>query len=262
LPVVEINGLKMDYEDKGTGLPVIFVHGLTGSKEWFRFQLSGLSEHHRIISCNLRAASRRRDYTIESLADDLANFMTALRLHGAVIAGHDFGGLVAMQFALKYPQRTTALILISTFPYLPQQSPQTIVEWLAPGPVEFTSPIASFFRKLFGREKAGSRESEGLSWLAKHNAGLSRETLDARASLTAGFNITERLSEISVPTLLVVGSEDRAAILAGMQTLYEKIPDTTLDAIEGGDHFVFYTRHDLFNDVVDDFLMKNLASLS
>lgn len=261
MPAVDIDGLKVEYEDEGSGLPVVFIPGLTGSKDWFKYQLSGLSEHYRIISYNLRLISRREPYTIDLLTEDLARFLTALRIHNAVIAGHSFGGLIAQNFAINYAQRTTALILSSTFPYLPAQPPQKVIEWLAPGPVEFKSNWARFISRLFGQKQASGEESDSLAWLAKQSGGLNKATLDARIEIVHNFNVANRLSEIGDPTLLIVGAEDRAPVLAGTQLLYENIPDTTLEVLEGGDHFVFFTRHDLYNDVIDDFLMSRLASL-
>lgn len=252
----------MEYEDEGTGLPVIFIPGITGSKDWFRYQLSGLSEHHRIISYNLRNAGLRGAYAIELLTEDLARFIRALRLINAVIVGHCFGGLIAQQFALTYPQQASAVILSSTFPHLPQHSPQQIVDLLAPGPIQFESPVARFFRKLFGGRRPEVEEDEGLAWLTTKNANLDRATLDARIRVIERFDMREHLGEITVPALVVVGAEDHAPILHGSQQLDEGIQDSNLEVIEGGDHFMFYTRHDLYNDVIDDFLMSHLAELS
>lgn len=262
MPAVNIDGLKVDYEDEGTGLPVVFIPGITGSKDWFKYQLSGLSKRHRIISYNLRKASRRERYTIDLLTEDLARFIHTTRLVNAVIAGHCFGGLVAQQFALKYPQQASALILSSTFPHLPPHSPQQIIDMLAPGPIQFESSISRFFRKLFGGRRQIADDVEGLDWLAKHNAALDRATLDARIRIVEQFDSRSRLPEITVPTLVIVGAEDNALILAGAQQLDEGISQANLEVIEGGDHFMFYTRHDLYNDVVDDFLMSHLAELS
>jgi pimeloyl-ACP methyl ester carboxylesterase len=262
LPSVNIEGLKVGYAEKGTGLPVIFIPDLTGSRHWFKYQLSGLSEHYRIVSCDLRQASRRPAYTIELLTKDLESFMNARRIISAVITGHGFGGLIAQHFALTRPQKTTALILSSTFPHLPPLSAQQIMDLLAPGPVAFESPVTAFFRRLFGQRQAGEEAADGPGWLAKQNAGLTRQTLEARIEIVQQFDSTSRLSEITLPTLMVVGSEDQASILAGTQHLYEGIPDASLEVIEGADHFSFYTRHDLYNDVIDDFLASHLAELA
>lgn len=262
MPAVDIDGHRIEYEDEGAGLPVVFIPGLTGSKASCKYQLSGLSEHYRIISYNLRLASRREAYTIDLLTEDLARFLTELKLDTAVIAGHSFGGLIAQNFALNYAQHISALILSSTFPYLSEQPSQKIIEWLAPGPVEFESKWTAFMRRLFGGRQAPAEDSDGLTWLAHQKGGLNKATLDARVNIIQEFNSSNRLGEINVPTLLIVGAEDRAPILAGTQMLYENIPDTTLEVIEGGDHFVFFTRHDLYNDVIDDFLMSRMASFS
>jgi len=290
LPTVDIDGLRVSYCDAGIGLPVVFLPGLTGSKEWFQYQLSGLSESYRVLSYDFRLAGRQR-YSAELLAEDLAKFLSALRIHSAVIAGHSFGGLVAQQFAISYPYRVKSLLLVSTFPYLEEKSPAALLEWLVPGEVKLQSPIRDLILRLFCRwcRQRSEREhytlagpgkdspddggwgkipqtnpdrQEDLKFLAAHTAGLNKYTLNARLRIIQDFDSRERLAGFSMPALIVAGASDRPEILKGAQLLYEGIPDATLEVIEGAGHFCFYERHDLFNEIVDQYLSERLASLS
>ena len=62
-------------------------------------------------------------------------------------------------------------------------------------------------------------------------------------------------------TLIVAGSADSPAMLAGSQALEQLIADATLEVLEGADHFCFYTRHDLFNAAVHDYLSRGRAGM-
>jgi pimeloyl-ACP methyl ester carboxylesterase len=171
--------------------------------------------------------------------------------------------MIAQRFALDYPEMTEALVLISAFPYLPEASPESIVESLAPGPVRVESTLQSFLSKVLPRKAAvgTDEDAEGREWLTNHGTAMSRTTLAARTAIAAKFNSSEWLERIEAPTLVMVGGRDRAPFLAGAQLLYEGIPDAELEVIEEGDHFCFYSRHDLVNRAIDDFLREHLTRL-
>ncbi len=254
--------MKVAYAEAGTGLPVVFLPGLVGTRDWFRYQVSGLSESYRVMSYDVRSARNVASYTLDLLTEDLARFLTSLKLQFAVIVGHSFGAMVAQRFALAYPQMTEALVLVSAFPTLEEKSPEAIIDALSPGQVRVESALQSFLSKIFPHKlQTGTREeTDGLEWLTSHSATLSRTTLAARTALIGKFDSRDWLEQIEAPTLVIVGAKDKTPFLAGAQTLYEGIPNAELEVIEEGDHFCFYTRHDLVNRAIDDFLKDRLSS--
>jgi len=260
LPIIEIEGLKISYQETGAGLPIIFLPGLIGSKEWFKYQFSGLGGDYRVISYDPREAGRKPEYTIDLLVEDIAKLLTILRLHSVVIAGHSFGGLVAQQFTLAYPQSVAALILVSTFPRLLKTPQAKIAEIWAPLNMPTESPVRRIFSMFFGRKTADD-ELEGTDWLVAHAPKLSRTTINARMKLAADFDVSAQLEHIGIPALVVVGANEDPLLLDAAQTFYRTLPDATLEVIENGDHFSFFTRHDLFNSAVDDFLTSRMMVL-
>lgn len=262
MPSIDIDGMRVAYEDAGTGLPIVFIPGLTGSKEWFRYQFSGLQESYRIISYDVRAARISATSALDTLTEDLARLMTALKLQSAVLVGHSFGAMIAQRFATLYRQRLDALVLISAFPHLPDVPAETIIEWMSPGLPHPKSGFRALVRRIFHRKPAVPPEDgEGLEWLAAHSPSLPNAALDSRISMVREFDSTSWLPENEAATLVIVGARDREPFLHGAQTLYEAIPDSTLEVIEDGDHFSFYTRHDIVNGAIDDFLTERLMSL-
>jgi pimeloyl-ACP methyl ester carboxylesterase len=263
LPFIDIDGMRVAYTDAGTGLPILFIPGLVGTPSWFKYQFSGLRENHRILSYEIRAARNIASYTLDLLTEDLARFLTALRIQSAVIAGHSFGAMIAQRFAATYPERTYGLVMIAAYPSLPEQTPDSLIEMLSPGPVRTESTFQSFLSKLLPHKKPihDDDDAEGLDWLAEHSATVSRTTLAARLDLALKFDSSDWLGEIGAPTLIIVGARDRAAFLAGAQFLYEGISDSELEVIEDGDHFCFYMRHDMVNRATDDFLKDRLTGL-
>jgi pimeloyl-ACP methyl ester carboxylesterase len=258
LPVVDVNNFKVSYEESGDGLPLVFIPGIGEPKECFRRQIMGLSQKYRVIACDLRPAGLPGNYTVPLLAADLYGFMQALRLHNAVVCGHSFGGMVAQEFAITYPHKTSALALISTFPTLPDKSSDRILSWFTQHPARGSSPI-DWLRGLFGGKRG---DDASLDWPAEQAASISKATIDAQLRLAQSYNSTDRLGAIGAPTLVIVGEKDREEIQRGAQELYENIGDSALEVIEGGDHFCFFHRHDLVNAALDDFITANRASIS
>jgi 3-oxoadipate enol-lactonase len=256
LSVINVNGLKVSYEEAGDGLPIIFVPGLAESKECFSRQVNGLSLEYRTIAYDLRAGGAE-ELTIPLLVEDLAGFIDALRLHNAVICGHSFGGIIAQEFAIAYPHLTAVLALISSFPKLPQGSPERVMSWLTLRGARHT-PI-DWLRGLFGGKRA---EGDSCEELAHQAMTVGRPIVDARLKLAQSFDSTDRLPEIAAPTLVIVGEKDREELQQASQALYDGINDSALEVIEGGDHFCFLERHDLVNAALDDFITSKMSTIS
>ena len=272
LPRIQVDSLIVDYDEAGEGVPIIFIPGLTEFKEAFSFQFRGLQSNYRVISYDVRRGLKRvTDYTIERLVADLRNFMRGMDLNSAVICGHSFGGLVAMQFALDYPEETKALILVSSFPAKPQDvSADRFTSWISAGGhpyhASFGAMVKLHMARLLGRKSAGTMVIEHqvaeVKTIAHQSAQVNRITVAERMKIIAKADFSATLGEIIAPTMIVAGAKDRSFFLSSAQALYEGIPDSSLEVIEDSAHFCFLTRHDQFNLLVDDFLSAHLSKIA
>jgi len=258
LPVVHTNAAKTSYEEAGLGLAIVFIPGLGGTREWFRHQVSGLSTRYRTIVYDPRFSDRNADRFVPDLADELARLLDAAKAHTAVICGHSFGGFVAQEFALVHPDRASALVLISSFPTLPEETPSQLVSWMTP---KGAFQTGGWFAKLISRAPRPA-EPDSYEWLAQHSARLNRAWIESRLERSRSFDLTQRLGDIGAPSLVIVGARDHEQMILAARTFYEAMPDATLEVIEGGDHFCFFSRHDLVNAAIDDFLSSRLAALA
>lgn len=259
MPIVDINGLRVNFVDAGTGVPLVFVHGLVGSKGWFCYQISGLSDRYRTISYDLRPA--RGSYTLDTLAEDLVRLLDRLKLPAAAIAGHDLGSLVALKVATAHPDRCLALVLSSAAASFRDHSNDELLAWLAPGSIRVEGVMARLWSRITGRAAPRIEEVEGLNYLAQENGGIDGRTLRARLELLRQSDLEPILESVEVPVLVIAGARDHPPLLADAQRLAELLPEATLEVIEGADHFCFYTRYDLFNAIVDDFLADAVKSI-
>lgn len=114
-----VNGLKMYYEVHGTGEPVVLLHGafMTITSNWDGW-ISELSKTRKVIAIEMqnhgRTADIPRDLTAENLADDVAELLKYLKIPRADLIGYSMGGGVAMQCAIRHPDRVRKAVIISS----------------------------------------------------------------------------------------------------------------------------------------------------
>lgn len=271
MPTIRAEGLTIDYQESGVGLPMLFIPGITEFKEEFGFQFHGLSDSYRVISYDLRRGLKRAsDYTLDLLVEDLRVFIEGIELDSAVICGHSFGSLVALEFALRYPAMAKALVLISGYPSAPGISPDKLIAWTSSASHPFHKSFGAAFKvqiaRFLGRTTSGvlamTDEISAVRTVARQAAHTSETTINQRERIIRHTDLRERLCELGMPALIVAGAKDRAEFLSAAQQLYEGIPNASLEVIEGAAHFCFLTRHDQFNTVVDEFLTDCLAEIS
>src|ERR1700687_1602336 len=116
--LVQTADLRMHYLQRGTGDPVVLIHGFPETSYSWRHQLAALSEHYAVFAPDTRGFGQTDKpgtrVTRQILAQDVINFMDVLGLERAAIVGHDWGGIIAFKLAIDWPHRVTRLALLDT----------------------------------------------------------------------------------------------------------------------------------------------------
>ena len=114
--IVSAGGIRLWYVERGDGLPVVMVHGNTGSSRWFArvMDLPGC----RTIALDLpnfgRSAPLPGKLSIDAYADKVAEFISAMKIHGPVLVAHSLGGAVAISLAVRNPALLRGLVLVDS----------------------------------------------------------------------------------------------------------------------------------------------------
>ena len=114
-----VNGLKMYYEVHGSGEPVVLLHGafMTIPNNWTGW-IGELSKTRKVIAVEMqghgRTADIKRDFSSENLADDVAALLDYLKIPSADLIGYSMGGGVAMQCAIRHPEKVRKVVSISS----------------------------------------------------------------------------------------------------------------------------------------------------
>ena len=270
----DANGIKICYSDHGDGFPIILIHGIGAKKETWVAQLKALSKKFRVIAIDVRGTGKSGRpnvlYTMEMIADDIKGLMDHLKIEKAHIAGRSMGGMIAQNFALKYPKQVEKLILITTSSGFPDEEG---VELLIKGRIEEieelrTNPEQSFWRKSrllfhqkFRREMEANPEKKFYGiWSAEDL--IKEDSIDPPTPqdlINQGHAIkkhktSERLNEIKNKTLLLAASHDRLTPKSGMEEMRKNIPNSTLKVIDKAGHYNHLSNAPEFNQIILDFL--------
>jgi len=123
MAMIERNGIRLAYDDRGAGEPMmVFVHGWTCDRSFFAPQAEHFARRHRVVSVDLRGHGEsdkpNEPYTIGAYADDIAYLIDQLGLGKVVAVGHSSGGLTVLQLAASHPHCVAAIVMVEPGPFV------------------------------------------------------------------------------------------------------------------------------------------------
>lgn len=113
--IIELSDISLNYELRGDGDSVVLIHGFSDNLNMWHDQVAALSPGYQVLTYDFRGHGRTRtpdtEMTMEMHANDLAMLLAALEIETACITGYSMGARIALEFALRYPQKTTGLVM-------------------------------------------------------------------------------------------------------------------------------------------------------
>ena len=258
---------SIHYEEKGTGRPLVLIHGWAMSGRVWAFQRE-LASDFRLITVDLRGHGRSAvppgPFRLSDLADDLAALFEHLDLNGATLLGWSLGAQVALRAFHPLRERLSALILVGGTPKftadgendagLPSREVRGLELRLKR---DYTKTMGEFFRQMFAPGEL-SREQENR--IAREIVMGSRLPEPEVARDGLGILVSEDLrgllSGVDRPTLLIHGEEDTICPPAAARLMAERLPDARLLMLPGTGHAPFLSRPEEFNALVAGFMRE------
>ena len=209
--------------------PIIFIHGAGGSSATWIMQLRQLSSDFHIVAMDLNGhgmtPDRSESDTTGSYLNDIEEVVT--KFDRPVIAGHSMGGMLSQLFALKFPNLIKGIILIGTGAKL--RVAQFIFDALQNNFDAYVDGVGNFmFHESASEELIEASKKE----IRKCNPKITFRDFEACNK----FDIMNEVSEITVPTLILVGNQDIMTPAKYSEYLHEKIPSSTLFIIDKAGH--------------------------
>jgi pimeloyl-ACP methyl ester carboxylesterase len=197
----DVNGINLYYETQGSGKPLVLLHGGLGSGEMFAPILPALADHHQVIAVDLQGHGRTADIDrpldLRLMADDIAALIDHLGLERPDLVGYSLGGGVALQTALKYPEKIGRLVATSAHIKSDAIYPEMRVQQgqVNAAAAEFMkdTPMYQLYQRVAPRPEDFGR------LLDKIGKAMEQE-----------FDYSEQVRGLQVPTLIMAADADMA----------------------------------------------------
>jgi pimeloyl-ACP methyl ester carboxylesterase len=258
--------VKIYYESHGDGTPLVLAYGIGGNADLWDVNVRALAARHRLVLWEPRGHARSDSpedparYSFERWVADLKAVMDALRLRRAHVGGLSLGAGIATRFTLRYPARVRSLVITnsSSAAGLPL-SPAHLV--MRARSIEITLAAGMDAMAEFAMS-SNPNVTERLAidpgakdeFYAYYRRLTPIGYANALRALLGMDYITDRLSRIRVPTLLVGG--DRDPSLEPMKVIARKIRGSRLVVLSPASHFANRDQPDAWNRAVLDFLAR------
>ena len=257
--LAEVNHTRLYYEVRGSGHPLILIHGFSLDHRMWDDQFQALSHHYRVIRYDARGfgmsdvPSGRRYLAV----DDLQALMDYLGLPSAYLAGLSMGGGISIDMALTYPERVDALVLAAS----------------GLGGFEFSQEEVADMASVFAAAREHGIPAAKELWLENSLFAPAMEHPEAAAKLRRmidGYSAwhfvnddpagmpdpppVQRLGKVQAPALVLVGDRDTRSSLAIAGLLASDIPGARKVVLQGLGHMSNMEAPELFNETVLNFL--------
>jgi len=255
----QINGITIAYSDRGTGLPIIFLHAFPLNRTMWATQEHALSSQFRIITIDLRGHGESDAplwrYTLEQSADDVNALLDQLAIQQALFVGLSMGGYVLFAFYRKYARRVKGLVLADTRAQADtaegkegrfqmaqtayKKGPSAIADIMIP---KLLSPTTIQTRPEIVQHVRAVIEGNQISGIAGD--------LMAMAERPDSIPL---LKQIICPTQIIVGELDQATPPSDAKLMADHIPRARLAVIPNAAHLANLEQPGAFNQIVAAF---------
>jgi pimeloyl-ACP methyl ester carboxylesterase len=250
-------GVSIEYDDIGNGVPLLLIHGFPLDRTLWRTQIAGLSQIYRVIAPDLRGFGQSSEtdgeaVSMDHYAADLKSLLDSVNVKQAVVGGISLGGYIALAFYAQYAERVKGLILANT-----RATPDSEAGWQA----RLTSAqrvaesgtgflVESMAPKMLGPAAKPEIEIAVRSMMLRQRP---TGVMSALRGMAARPDRTALLRFATVPVLIVSGTQDVLIPPADSEAMHTLIPNSRLVIIPDAGHLSNLDKADAFNHVVREY---------
>jgi len=266
MPKVQFNELTMNYDQQGTGEPLILIPYLAADYACYAFQVADYAKHFTCISVDLRGAGEtdkpEGTYSTELFADDVAAFMQALGIPQAHVAGLSLGAATGMWLAARYPEKVKSLSLHSAWTKTDPFLKVVVGGWQVMAKGLGSVPemvIQGVFPWCFTPELYASRP-DYIGALSDFVRGRPVQPLDAfmrQSNAVIAHDAEAHLGQIKAPVQITFGRYDMVTSTRFADPLRQNIQHAELVIFEECAHAPIYEKVDEFNQATLEFLKRH-----
>ncbi len=261
------DGIKLFYDEVGSGIPVVFVHEFAGDMRSHELQMRYFGQRYRCIAYNARGyppsdvPDDGERYSQERARDDIRSVLDALKIDKAHIVGLSMGGFATLHFGFTYPERARSLVVAGCgYGATPDKRGQFAAE---------AEAAASNFEKLtmtkaaegyaLGPTRVQFQNKDPRGWrefadqLAENSTeGAARTMRGVQKRRPSLFDLVDKMKTISAPTLIMTGDEDWPCLEPAI-LMKRTIPTAALVVMPNAGHTINLEEPAAFNQHISDF---------
>ncbi|HWD60081.1 MAG TPA: alpha/beta hydrolase [Stellaceae bacterium] len=261
------DGVKLYYEETGSGTPVVFVHEFAGDIRSYEPQVRYFSRRYRCVVYNARGYPPSdvpddfERYSQARARDDIRAVLDALKIEKAHVVGISMGGFATLHFGFAYPERALSLVVAGcgygAAPDKRQQfhdeTARTAAQIAEKGMAEVSKTYGAGPTRVQFDNKDPRGYAEFLQQLAEHSTlGAANTMRGVQARRPSLWDLADDMKKLDVPTLVATGDEDDPCLEPGL-LMKRHIRSAALVVLPNTGHALNLEEPDLFNRLCDDF---------
>ncbi len=263
MPTVPLDDGALRYEERGSGQPLVCVHGGWQNAQSWRPQVDRFADEYRVVTYDLRGHGNTgptdsREYSIDLFVDDLERLLAHLDIDRPILCGLSIGGMVLQSYLDRHPEKARGAMIGGPLQSMPPVDlPAAMKPFVSPVPaivgmVSTMGPTATF-QSLLGTIRA----TTGGPWLTVDSAvrsqamdavgDVSREEYTKIFKALYGF-VPPDLSHVQTPTLVLYGDDEAPSVKRQGERLADTLPRGSWQEIPDAGHLVNQDSPQMFND--------------
>jgi pimeloyl-ACP methyl ester carboxylesterase len=270
---VTIDGRRVNVIELGSGPPVVFIHGLSGSWQNWLEQLPEFAREHRVIAFDLpgfgASEMPREKITISGYGRFVDALLDELAVGSAAVVGNSMGGFIGIELAIRFPEHVERLVLVSaaglSIEYLRNERALAMLGAIENRLAAYSGWLASRSDAL-ARRPGARRAIFGIvahrpdrlpgPLVAEQVRGSGKPGFLPALDALTDYPIRDRLGEIACPTLIVWGAEDKLVPARDADEFARLIPNSRKVVWAQTGHVAMLERPEAFNALVQAFLAE------
>lgn len=261
MPYYDLGNFKLYYEVRGKGKPILLSHSLVCDLEMFDYQAKALSDNFLTLNVDTRGHGRsglapHENWTLEEMAEDFVPLLDSLALEKVHWVGLSMGGMLGLRLALAHPKRIASLVLMDTSGQAePPQMHGMYIQMANLVRAGQIDTIMDNLLKLFFSSSTRKNQQELVAhWREKFRNIPVEGVYQAALAIFNRTDLSDRLKEISVPTLVVRGEEDQARLPAESDFLVNAIPNARLEIVPKAAHLSALEQPEITTKLIRNFV--------
>lgn len=264
------DGVKLYYEETGSGTPVIFVHEFAGDHRSWEPQVRHFGRRYRVITYNARGyppsdvPEKISSYTQNRAADDIAAILDHLGIDRAHVVGLSMGAFATLHFGFRHPARPLSLTVcgcgygaeLSQYKQFQAEAETIAAVIKTQGMVAFADNYACGPTRIQLENKDPRGFDEFKRLLAGHSAtGSANTMLGCQRQRPSLYDLVDQMKALTVPTLILTGDEDWPCLIPGI-LMKQNIPTAAMAIMPNCGHAINVEEPDGFNAILGDYLAQ------